>query len=147
MSRFQCNSISCCCIFFFGLLGCGAPPVPTQRQKEPASTSVHLVDLAGNRSDFWHDSPEVAVAIFTRTDCPISNRYAPEVRRLYDRFHPHGVVIHLIYVDPHERPADIRKHLQEYHYPCPALIDPDQSFAALCHATVTPEAIVFNKNH
>ena len=43
------------------------------------------------------------VFLFTSTECPISNRYAPEVRRLAAAFAPKGVVFRLIYPNPAEQ--------------------------------------------
>ena len=37
--------------------------------------------------------PPATVFLFVRTHCPISNRYAPEVRRLHEAFGPAGVRI------------------------------------------------------
>lgn len=107
--------------------------------------AFELKDLAGQPRGLWQagqDGP--VVVIFTRTDCPISCRYAPEVRRLYQSFHPRGVEFYLIFVDPRETADAIRSHLKEYEYPCPALCDPLHRFAAATGATVTPEAIVFD---
>ncbi|MGD9635138.1 MAG: redoxin domain-containing protein [Pirellulales bacterium] len=109
---------------------------------------VRLIDLEGRPRDLWQaglDGP--VVAIFTRSDCPISNRYAPEVRRLYEEFQPLGVEFALIYVDPRETPEAIRTHLKEYNYPCAALRDPEHELATATGATVTPEAIVFDRSH
>jgi hypothetical protein len=106
--------------------------------------SVRLVDLNGAPVDIWSDGQDrIRVVVFTRSDCPISNRYAPDVRKLYDEFHPRGVDIYLIYVDPQETPETIRAHLHEFSYPCPALRDPDHTLVAFTQATVTPEAVVF----
>lgn len=106
---------------------------------------IELVDLAGQPRKLWQtgqDGP--VVVIFTRSDCPISNRYAPEVRRLYESFHPRGVEFYLIFVDPRETADAIQAHLKEYEYPCPAVRDPMHRCAARTGATVTPEAVVFN---
>lgn len=114
----------------------------------PASTLPRLPDLDGKLVDLAQPSEDaIVVAIFTRTDCPISNRYAPEVRRLFEKFQAKGVAFYLVYVDPRERPADIRTHLKEYEYPCPALLDHEHSFAATTGATITPEAVVFDREH
>ena len=113
----------------------------------PESAPLQFVDLDGKAVDFADIAGDAAtVVIFTRTDCPISNRYAPEVRRLYDEFHPRGVAFYLVYVDPREGPQDIRAHLKEYEYPCPALLDHDHLLVAATGATVTPEAVVFAAN-
>ena len=44
------------------------------------------------------------VLLFIRTDCPISNRYAPDLERLYERFAPQGVEFRLVYPEPGLRP-------------------------------------------
>src|SRR5476649_2239686 len=53
---------------------------------------------------------KVIVFLFTSTECPISNRYAPEVRRLAAAFATQGVVFRLIYPDPAEKDAAVRDH-------------------------------------
>src|SRR4051812_42063268 len=84
------------------------------------------------------------VCLFARTDCPISNSYAPEVRRMYEKFSPHGVAFYLVYPDPDESPQVIEKHLKEYSYPFPALRDPKHELVKLAEARITPEAAVFD---
>src|SRR4051812_3883545 len=88
-------------------------------------------------------SNDTTVFIFTRTDCPISNRYAPEVRRIYQEFAPRGVKFWLVYVDPKQSAAAVREHLKEYDYPLTALQDPQHELVKLTHATITPETAVF----
>lgn len=107
-----------------------------------------LLDLDGKWFEVASNMPDgVLVVIFTRSDCPISNRYAPEVRRLWDDFHPRGVEFWLVYVDPKEAPEDVRKHLHEYEYPCAGYRDPYHNLATITGATVTPEAVVFDRSH
>jgi len=69
-----------------------------------------------------------AVFLFARTDCPVSNRYAPAIRRLYELFHPRGVEFYLIYVNPGEDADSIRRHVHDYGYPFEALRDPEHQF-------------------
>jgi hypothetical protein len=107
--------------------------------------SSDLVDLDGRPFNFGQSAKgSVSVAIFTRSDCPISNRYAPDVRELYEKFHSRGVAFYLIYVDPGEQPEAIRRHVNEYDYPCTALRDPNHVLVAQTKATVTPEAALFD---
>jgi len=50
-------------------------------------SQLSLPDLEGKSVNPLADSSAKAVVfIFTRADCPISNRYAPEVRRLSASF-------------------------------------------------------------
>jgi hypothetical protein len=88
-------------------------------------------------------SARAVVLIFTRTDCPISNRYAPEVKRIYETYASRGVRFFLIYPDRDETVAAIEKHRSEFGYPMPAVPDPSHQWVARAQAKVTPEAAVF----
>lgn len=111
-----------------------------------ADTSLRLLDVDGKPFDLHKASKgPVRVVLFTRSDCPISNRYAPEIRRLCETFHGKGVDFYLVYVDPAEKPEAIREHLRDYKYPCPGIRDPNHTLVAQTGATVTPEAVVFNR--
>jgi hypothetical protein len=85
------------------------------------------------------------VFIFTSTDCPISNRYAPEVRRIAETFGSKGVVFRLIYPNPAEKAAAIREHMSAFAYGgvIAALRDPAHALVKFAGATVTPEAAVY----
>ena len=102
--------------------------------------------MDGRPFDLWqgYDDSSVTVVVFTRSDCPISNRYAPTVRKLFDAYHPRNVRFYLVYVDPDEGPESIRRHLKEFDYPCPGLHDPAHTLVAATGAKVTPEAVVFD---
>ena len=45
-----------------------------------------VVDLSGKAHDPFASPARARVFIFVRTDCPITNRYAPEVARLAQQF-------------------------------------------------------------
>lgn len=111
-----------------------------------AAGQPRLLTLENRPVDPFQAAPGVKaiVFLFTSTDCPISNRYAPDVRRLYEMFAGRGVRFWLVYPNPAELPSAIRTHLQEYGYPMPALRDPHQDLVGLAGATVTPEAAVFD---
>jgi hypothetical protein len=85
------------------------------------------------------------VFLFTSTDCPISNRYAPEVRRIAETFGPKGVAFRLVYPNPSENAAAIREHMSAFAYAgaTAALRDPAHALVKFVHATVTPEAAVY----
>lgn len=109
---------------------------------------LDLFDLDGKQFDFWNrDRPVVTVVLFVRTDCPIANRYVPEIRRLYDLYRARGVEFFLVYVDPRQRPEAIRRHLKDYQIPCKGLRDPKHALVRHCRATITPEAVVFDRDH
>lgn len=99
-----------------------------------AGKPVHLFD--GNNA-------KTTVLIFVRTDCPISNRYAPEIQRLYKEYSPRAA-FYLVYPDPTETAEAVHKHMTEYGYVFDALRDPGQELVKLSRARVTPEAAVFS---
>jgi hypothetical protein len=103
-----------------------------------------VLDLAGNRVDpLPRPGAGPAVLVFVRTDCPIANRYAPELRRLQDRFARRGVAFWLVYPDPAETPEAIRRHQRDFGLGFRALRDPQHELVNAAQATVTPEAAVF----
>ena len=109
-----------------------------------AASAVTLVDLAGGPVQPLQDSTARAtVFLFVRTDCPISNRFAPEVRRLHESFAPRGIAFWVVYPDPDESPDAIRAHVAAYGYSCGVLRDPAHALVSVTGATVTPEAALF----
>ena len=102
-----------------------------------------VADLDGRAVAAVPIGPGPTVLVFTRTDCPVSNRYAPELRRLGQRFAGRGVAFRLVYVDPAETPAAIREHARAYGLGTDVLRDPRHELVRLAGATVTPEAAVF----
>jgi hypothetical protein len=113
-----------------------------------ASTGEPLaIDLAGNAVDPLKSSPGKAVIlIFVRTDCPISNRYAPTIQRLSAQY-AHKAAFWLVYPARHESPEMIRKHEQEFGYKLRALRDVQHRLVKQSRVAITPEAAVFDASH
>jgi hypothetical protein len=121
----------------------GAGPVAAD-----GAGGVRLKD-ADNRLVDPFSAPASVKAIaflFTSVDCPISNRYAPVVVHLNDTFKPQGVEFWLVYPNPFDTPQAIRQHMKAFGYSSGALLDPDHVLVKLAHATITPEAAVFDRN-
>ena len=111
----------------------------------PAVADVLVPSLDGAMVNPLRDpGAKAVVLLFTRSDCPISNRYAPEVQALSDKYSPDGVRFWLVYVNPRESDDTVRKHVREYHYHFGALIDRKHQLVDLTKATVTPEAAVYS---
>jgi hypothetical protein len=86
------------------------------------------------------------VLLFVRSDCPISNRYAPELKRLYKTYSPSGIDFLLVYPEAGLTTAAIKQHDRDYGYSIPSVLDPDHRYVARAKAHVTPEAAVFVKD-
>jgi tetratricopeptide (TPR) repeat protein len=87
-------------------------------------------------------APKVTAYIFTTTDCPIANRYAPEIERLHRQFSNRGVVFRLVYVNPRESEATIREHASKFGYSMSIERDATHTLVKRFGITVTPEAAV-----
>ena len=103
-----------------------------------------ILDLEGRAVDpFSLPEAKAIVMVFVKTDCPISNRYAPEIRRLHTRFSPKGIAFSVVYPVSDSTPAEIRQHAADFDCPGRVLRDPSHRLVELSHARVTPEAAVF----
>ncbi|HEX3446406.1 MAG TPA: redoxin domain-containing protein [Chthoniobacterales bacterium] len=101
-------------------------------------------DLAGNPIDpLKLAAGKIVVLVFVRTDCPVSNRYAPTIQRLSAE-HTGTARFWLVYPSKSESAEAIRKHEQEYGYKISALRDPQHVLVRESHVEITPEAAVFD---
>jgi peroxiredoxin len=82
------------------------------------------------------------VLFFVSTDCPLSNNYVPELNRMVQAYAPKGVAFYAVQGDALAPIEEVRKHVQEFGYTFPYLIDPQESLATMTGATTTPEAAV-----
>src|SRR5262249_17501401 len=121
------------CVLAFTLLATGchraapdrAEGSALERVDLAAAGSLRAIDFAGQKVNrFDAADAKWLVFVFISVDCPISNRYAPEIRRLHARFAPQGVKFWLIHPNADESASDIRKHNEDYQYRIEALRDP-----------------------
>lgn len=110
----------------------------------PANSQTLATDLDGKSFDPVRAAPgKVLVLIFVRTDCPISNRYAPTLQRL-SALNEGKAAFFLVYPDEKETADSIRKHDRDFGYTFAALRDPHRDLVKRSHAQITPEAAVFD---
>ena len=111
-----------------------------------AVMATRVPDLDNRLVDPLAPSPaaKATVLLFVSTDCPISNRYAPDIRMLHDTFAKQGVAFWLVYPNPADAVSDIRDHLKSFSYPGTALRDVKHELVKRAGATITPEAVVYD---
>jgi hypothetical protein len=85
----------------------------------------------------------VLVLIFVRTDCPISNRYAPLLQEMNKRY-VHEASFRLVFPARTESKDKIRHYLQDYKYQLPAIRDLNHALVKKTMAKTTPEVAVFD---
>ncbi len=105
-----------------------------------------LVDIDGiPRGTLAHPAHgRWSALLFVGTDCPVSNQYAPEIRRICSQYAPAGVQCTLIYSERQSTAGQVRAHQDAFGLgEIPAVIDTGQSLAGLAGASVTPQAVVY----
>lgn len=102
------------------------------------------LDLHGKSIDpFGASHGKITVLIFARTDCPITNRYAPLLQQMNDA-HKDKVNFWLVYPDKNTTAEQIGEHVRQFAISIPAVRDPSHSLVKRASVTITPEAAVFD---
>jgi hypothetical protein len=85
------------------------------------------------------------VYIFTTIDCPIANRYAPEINRLESAFAGRArfMLVYPVAADTNER---IAEHVRKFGYRAAWRRDADQALAREIGIRVTPEVAIVDRN-
>lgn len=110
----------------------------------PIAANRQALDLDGSSKDPLKEaSGKIVVLVFVRTDCPISNRYAPLVQEMSVKY-SREAAFWLVFPDKNESAESIRSYLQEYGYKLSALRDPQHTLVEKSRVKVTPEVAVFN---
>jgi thiol-disulfide isomerase/thioredoxin len=103
--------------------------------------------LDGTPADPFLAAPgKPVVLLFIRTDCPISNRYAPLIKKMSAEYGA-KVAFWLVYPNRSITAEKIRQYERDFGYQLPSLRDPQHVLVAQAQAQVTPEAAVFDANH
>jgi thiol-disulfide isomerase/thioredoxin len=103
-----------------------------------------VVDIHGSADELLAQGRgKVLVFVFVRTDCPISNRYAPLVQEMNKKY-GQLASFRLVFPDKTESLDEIRRYLQAYSYRLGAIRDVDHALVKKSMAKATPEAAVFN---
>jgi hypothetical protein len=85
------------------------------------------------------------VLIFIATECPISNRYAPEIERICTDYRGRGVRCWAVYPDAPDVKTVVQ-HRQDFGFDdaVPAIIDRDRALVRAVGPKVTPEAAIYS---
>lgn len=106
--------------------------------------TLHVMDLQGRSVERLNTAgTRIIVLVFAATDCPISNRYIPEIERLNQELTPRGVTFWWVFPNPGDTLSIVRKHTRDFSISVPSLIDQQQDLVHMAHVTITPEVAVF----
>ncbi len=126
---------------FFAVVAVG---VHAQDRQTVPDVSLTIKDLAGrSQSPFKLDDQQATVLFFILQDCPISNRFAPEIARIAQDYKSKPVRFFLVYVDPMASAKEIEKHGREYNLSGLTVIqDSKHQLVDATGASITPEVAV-----
>lgn len=107
--------------------------------------NVVFVDADGRRqTPLWQPGKKATVLFFLLPDCPISNAYAPEIRRICTECDTKQVATFIVHADPDVTALTARKHAKDYGLKCPTLLDPKHVLVRHTGASKAPEAVVLD---
>ena len=106
--------------------------------------SIVVRDVDGvRREPFKVEKGHTAALVFIANDCPISNYYSHEIRRICEEYGPRGLRCTLVYTDPTLKDEAAAHHASEYgHGNYPKVVDRDHALVEAAGATITPEIVV-----
>jgi hypothetical protein len=108
------------------------------------SSAQAVSDLHGRSiHPFQAAHGKITVLIFVRTDCPITNRYAPLLQQMNDA-HKGKANFWFVYLGKNTTAEQIGEHLRQFSISIPALRDPAHALVRRSGVTITPEAAVFD---
>lgn len=112
---------------------------------QQASASNAVVNLSGERIDPFQSAKtnRAIVLVFLGVECPISNRYVPELRRLRAKFPEQNVGWWFVYPGTSYSLQAIRQHVREFNVPGDVASDPQLALARRAQVRMTPEVAVF----
>jgi peroxiredoxin len=118
---------------------------PAVNPAKQTDWDFELLDAKGQKHTAreWKDARAVAL-FFIGAECPISNRYAPEINRLVADYSARGVVFYGVHSDPDISPATALRHARDYGFDFPALLDPAQTLAGKTGVILTPTAVILS---
>lgn len=124
------------------LVGFGlAPTYLSYGQNE--SMRYSLIDAQGKmRTEAEWQKARAAVFFFIGVECPISNRYAPEINRLAGLYSQKGISFYAVHSDPDTETVSAKNYATAYGYKFPSLLDPEQQLSRRFHVVSTPTAVI-----
>lgn len=119
-------------LFLLALLPCWSQ----ERPKYGLRTNGETVTSLGS------PGTKAIALFFVASDCPISNRSFPEMKRLREKFSSRGIRFWFVYPNEGEAPAQVRMHQSAYDAGGEAVLDVSSALVKMAGARVTPEVSV-----
>ncbi|MBI3824207.1 MAG: redoxin family protein [Planctomycetes bacterium] len=124
-----------CCLSLLALLAVGG----LHGQEKSTSFS----DLNGrSHTPLSQADKKATVLFFLLPDCPVSNAYGPEIKRIAADYEAKKVGAFVVHADPDVTIEAAKKHVKDYGYACPVLLDPTHILVKATGVKMAPEVAV-----
>jgi len=111
-----------------------------------ALPSLQATDLNSKACHLPAVGVPATVLFFVIHDCPICNRYAPEINRITEDYKSRRVACYVVYVESDFPAAQAAEHAKEYGFRCGLLRDPHHELSRSTGADVAPEAVLISSD-
>jgi thiol-disulfide isomerase/thioredoxin len=108
------------------------------------AAAIEALGLDGKAHSLPAGSARATLLIFVLHDCPVCNRYAPEISRIAAEYGKRNVASYVVYEERDLTPAQARRHAKAYGLTCGLLYDPAHDLARQVGAVATPEAVLLS---
>jgi peroxiredoxin len=110
---------------------------------QQSSFSFSLLDVRGQKhTPAEFSASKAAVFFFIAVECPISNRYAPEVNAIATHYSDRNLSFFGVHSEPDLHVEAAKRHAEDYAYQFPVLLDAKQVLASKFGVTMTPTVVV-----
>ena len=104
---------------------------------------IQFFDLNGKpHTPLSQPDKKATVLFFLLPDCPVSNAYAPEIKRICKEYEAKKIAAYVVHADPDVSAEMAKKHAKEYGFTCPVLRDPTHVLVKASGVKMAPEAAV-----
>jgi len=107
-------------------------------------TLVGGLDIKAKPFKIVPSKSRATVLFFIATDCPVANRYAPEIGRISKSYAQKGVRSFRVYVLDKGHTKEIAQHGKEFGLAMPAILDPKRKLVSETGVKITPEVAVIS---
>ncbi len=115
--------------------------------RKEESASITFTDVNGRvQTPLALGDKKATVLFFLLPDCPVSNSYAPEIRRICAAYEPKKIAAFVVHADPDVTIEQAKKHAKEYGLACPVLLDPAHLLAKKAGVKMAPEVAVLGSD-